>query len=120
MDARELRHTLVPWVATDGADPELQSGARKLATRWLRDRGGLDDDQVEPVLDAAASRGDATLFEAMVKEAATAPMRVDRTRIVDALGHFHDPALAARARGLLDDRRFDLRDSRAASPLPSR
>jgi len=98
-------------VANEGEDPVLQASARKLALAWLDERTGLDDDLVEPVLIVAAKHGDARLFEAMVQQAATAPVRVDRTRIVDALGHFDDPALAARARALLDDPRFDLRDS---------
>ena len=111
VDSRELRHRLVPWVANEGEDPVLQASARKLALAWLDERTGLDDDLVEPVLIVAAKHGDPRLFEAMVQQAATAPVRVDRTRIVDALGHFDDPALAARARALLDDPRFDLRDS---------
>jgi aminopeptidase N len=111
IDSRELRHHLVPWVGTDGEDPVLQASARKLAMAWLDERSGVDEDMVETVLVVAAKHGDPRLFEAMVQQAATAPVRVDRTRIVDALGHFDDPALAARARSLLDDPRFDLRDS---------
>jgi len=111
MDERQLRHLLLPWVAIDGDDPMLQSSAQKLARSWLDERTGPDDDQVEPVLMVAARRASTAFFEAMVKEAASAPIRVDRTRIIDALGQVSEPTLAARARALIDDPRFDLRDS---------
>jgi len=59
----------------------------------------------------SAARGDAALFGAMTKDALAAPSRVDRTRIIDAIGWFEAPELAAGARRLIDDSRFELRDT---------
>jgi alanyl aminopeptidase len=98
-------------VALDGEDRRLQAEAARMARAWLKDRSGADEDVVEPVLEVAAARGDAALFETMVKEALAARVLNDRTRIIDALGRFEDPALAARARALLDDPRYELRDT---------
>src|SRR5262249_17443392 len=111
VDDRELRRHLVPWVAMDGEDPVLQSSAQKLALGWLDERTGLDDDQVEAGVPVRAPRGRPAPLEAMLREGASAPVRVDRTRIIDALGHVTEPTLAARARALVDDSRFDLRDA---------
>jgi hypothetical protein len=59
----------------------------------------------------AATRGDAALFDLMEREALAGKARNDRTRIIMALGWFEDPELAARARALIDDRRFEIRDT---------
>jgi aminopeptidase N len=111
VDARELRHSLLPLVALDGDDRQLQAEAARMARAWLKDRSGADEDVVEPVLAVAAARGDAALFETMVQEALAARVLNDRTRIIEALGRFENPALAARARALLEDPRFELRDT---------
>ena len=112
LDTRELRHSLVPMVALGAEDHELQSSALRLARAWLDGKGKLDESSIEPVLHVAAARGDAHLFEAMTREAiAPSRARNDRTRIIDAIGWFEDPALAARARTLLDDNRFEIRDT---------
>jgi len=111
LDVRETRREVVPVVARGADDRTLQADATRLARRWLEDRTGLDEDVLEPVLRTAATRGDATLFDLMVREAQAARVRNDRTRIITALGWFEDPELAARARALLDDSRFELRDT---------
>jgi len=111
VDVRELRQKLLPLIALDGEDRQLQAAASRLAHAWLKDRSGADEDVVEGVLEVAAARGDGALFEAMTQEALAAPNRNDRTRIIDAMGWFEEPALAARARGLLEDSRFQLRDT---------
>ena len=66
---------------------------------------------LEPVLHVAATQGDAGLFDLMEREALAAKARNDRTRIISALGWFEDPELATRARALIDDRRFEIRDT---------
>ena len=110
VDTRELRLGLLPLVAVGAQDRELQAGASRLARDWLEGRGGLEESILDPVLELAATHGDAELFDTMVNTALSRSQN-DRTRIIDALGSFEDPALAARARALLDDPRFDLRDT---------
>ena len=77
------------------------------------------DDAIEPelvgtVLGIAASFGDAALFEAYLAEAKKTPGqvdRVDRERLLWALGQFRDPALVARALDLVLSADFDPRES---------
>ncbi len=111
LDVRETRRVVVPLVTTSAEDRTLQAEAARLARQWLADRSGLDEDVLEPVLRVAATHGDSTLFDLMVREALAGGARNDRTRITAALGWFEDPELAARARALLDDPRFEIRDT---------
>ena len=111
LDVRQTRRVVVPVVTRGGEDQVLQAEATRLATGWLKDRTGLDEDVLEPVLRVAATRGDAALFDLMEREALAGKARNDRTRIILALGWFEDPELAARARALIDDRRFEIRDT---------
>ena len=111
LDVREARRVIVPIVARGGDDTVLRGEATGLARTWLQSRTGLDEDVLEPVLQIAATRGDAALFDLMTQQAAAAQVRNDRTRIIGSLGWFEDPELAARARALLDDPRFELRDT---------
>lgn len=111
LDVRELRRILLPHVALGGDDRSLQSEATRLARSWLHDRRGPDEDVIEPVLEVAAARGDAALFDDMTRDAVEARARNDRTRTIEAIAWFDSPALAARARKLLDDPRFELRDT---------
>ena len=111
LDARELRRILLPMVSLGGDDPVLMAEATKLGRSWLQDRKGPDEDVLEHVLEVSAARGDGALFEAMTQDALVARSRIDRTRIIDALGWFESPELAARARALIDDARFELRDT---------
>ena len=113
LDAREARRVVLPMVAQGGRDAVLQAQATTLARTWLENRSGLDEDVLEPALRVAARGGDAALFDLMIRQALAARTRNDRTRIIAALGWFEDPELAARARGLLDDPRFELRDTAA-------
>ena len=114
LDTREARRVVVPAVATGAEDRALQAEARRLTLAWLADRTALDEDALEGVLETAAAHGDASLFDRMVEQALTAKARNDRTSIITALGYFQDPALAARTRALLDDPRFELRDTSLA------
>jgi aminopeptidase N len=111
LDVRETRRVVVPAVTESAEDQALRSEATRLAKGWLQDRKGLDEDVLEPVLHVAATRGDAALFDLMEREALAAKARNDRTRIIEALAWFEDPELAARARTLIDDRRFEIRDT---------
>ncbi|HMK73190.1 MAG TPA: M1 family aminopeptidase, partial [Myxococcaceae bacterium] len=109
-DDRRLRLLLVPVAAFVARDPALDAEARRLATAWLGDPRAVDGDLVEGVLRTVAVPGDAALFDQFLGAARTLTRRQDRVHAVHALGWFQDPALAARARGLLLDQSHDLRD----------
>jgi hypothetical protein len=111
LDVRQTRRVVLPIVTEGAEDQVLRAEAIRLAKGWLQERKGLDEDVLEPVLRVAATRGDSALFDSMEREALAAGARNDRTRIIEALAWFDDPALAARARTLIDDKRFEIRDT---------
>lgn len=108
---RELRSQLISLVAEEGGDEKLVAEATKLARAWLTDRKAIDPDVIQTVLSVAASRGDSALFDAFVAEAKRAPERIDRNRLLRALGGFRDPAIAEKAFALTLDPAFDTREA---------
>ena len=112
-DTRLLRPRLITFLANLGEDEALRKEARALALAWLSDRKAIDPELVSAVLTAAAFGGDGALFEAYVTEAKKpTTARIDRTRILAAVGAFRDPDVAQRAEMLLISPDFDLRESR--------
>lgn len=120
-DRRLLREALLPFMADSGRDPVLREQALLYTQAWLaaaqRD-GQAHDELMDPglraaILRSAALGGDASLFDAMLGLArATADRRL-RGQLLGALGAFGEPALAARARGLLLDAKLDSRETLA-------
>lgn len=108
---RELRAQLVKLVADEGGDEKLLAEATKLAKAWLADRNAVDPDMIQTVLSIAASHGDMKLFDAMVAEAKKTKERIDRVRLLRALGGFRDTAIAEKAFALSMDPAFDVRES---------
>ena len=111
---RELRAQLLMLVADHGGDEKLLAEATKLAKAWLVDRKAVDPDMIQTVLQMAASHGDMKLFDAFVAEAKKATERIDRNRLLRALGGFRDPAIAQKAFALPLDPAFDAREASAA------
>jgi aminopeptidase N len=109
-DDRRVRPVFVPVAARDGRDATLRAEARRLADAWVAGTGTLDADVASGVLWTAARNGDAALFDRLLDAARTRSTRREREQAIRALGGFIDPALAARARGLLLDPGSDLRD----------
>ncbi len=115
-DANLLRPQVLSAVAEYGEDRALLAEAGKLARAWLKDRGRtgtketLDDDLVGPVLRAAARGGDRALFEAYHQAAKDTKSRRERTRLLGAMGVFHDPAILKDALPILLSGEFDMRD----------
>ena len=113
---RLLRARLLPALATTGADAALAEQALALARGWLGGQQALPGDLIGPVLQTAATRGDAALFDAMTQRLRSgATPLAERSALWAALGRFDDAALADRARELLLDPGLDLRE--ALAPL---
>ncbi len=108
---RKLRAQLLWLVADDGEDEKLLAEATKLARAWLSDRKAVEADVIQTVLTVAATRGDQALFDAYVSEAKKAPERIDRNRILRAVGSFRTPALVEKALALTLDSALDARES---------
>jgi aminopeptidase N len=108
-DLQQLRITAMYIAAT--YDPTLHAQAVKLVDKWLADRSGLVDDLVDVALSAVARDGNATLFDRLLAAAKQPRDRTEIKRFTRALGGFHDPALAKRARELVYGTELDLRDT---------
>jgi cytosol alanyl aminopeptidase len=92
-EVRQLRIEIVPLVATHGEDPDLSSQAAALAHEWLKNHQSLDPDMVEPVLSAAAWKGDRALFDQFVDEIKKNKIQRERSWMIGALDSFRDPAI---------------------------
>ena len=90
-DTRLLRSSLVPYVAKDGDEPELQAEAKRLALAWLADRSAVAAEMVGGVLESAARHGDRALFDKYKDGIKTSKERRDRNRLFRALGAFTRP-----------------------------
>jgi alanyl aminopeptidase len=110
-DRKLVRAEMVPFVAEEGRDQELEREAGELARAWLQDHGVIDSNMVGHVLVAAARSGDAALFDAYLAAATSAQESYERRMLLSALGSFGDPALAQRALGLLLTGQFDMREA---------
>jgi alanyl aminopeptidase len=115
-DARSLREKLVPFVASAGEQKELIDEAEKLARAWLQHRETKPDqsiapEMVGPLLDTAAEFGDRDLFNLLRTTAIHGHEPSVREALLDALGSFRNPELAAAALDLVLSKDFDPRES---------
>ncbi|MEW9899685.1 M1 family aminopeptidase [Chitinivorax sp. PXF-14] len=110
-DAEILRSMLVPLLGDQGDDAALRQQAAVLADAWLRDHRAVPASMVEPALQLAAIDGDAARFERYLDAALREPDMKVRRQLLKALGGFRQPALLARALGLLLDTRLDAREA---------
>lgn len=110
-ETRWLRPWLVDLVADQGEDAVLRAECTKSAKAWLTNRDAIEPELLGSTLGIAASFGDSALFDAFLAEAKKAPERVDRERLVWALGQFRDPSLVTRALDLVLGSEFDPRES---------
>ena len=101
-----LRETAVTLVAIQGQDAALAREARRLAQRWLADRGALPAQVRRIVLETAAStagKDGPALFDRLLAAANATKNQNERDDIFNALGSFRDPALLRRALDLVLD-----------------
>ncbi|HEV8269140.1 MAG TPA: M1 family metallopeptidase [Thermoanaerobaculia bacterium] len=110
-DTRLLRTTVVPLVAEEAEDPQLDGEAARLARRWLVDRKAVDPDNVEMVLRLAARSGGRELFERLKTAARKTEDRRERREILAALGSFRDRTITREAMNLVFSDEFDVRES---------
>ncbi len=108
-EIQRLRAVAVPFVADRAGDAALAREARRLARRWLADRGAVPAQVRGIVLQTAArtaGKDGPALFDALYAAIASAKSRNERDDVVAALASFRDPALVRRALDLSLDARF--------------
>ncbi len=110
-ETRLLRPQLLETVGDQGADPQLENEARKLAGAWLTNRATVSAELVPAVLALAAQHGDRTLFDQLRSAARATQERTDRQRMLTALGQFRDLVLAKEAQALVLSDDLDPRES---------
>ena len=106
-----LRPVLIGFVGRYGADKRLARKLEKAALAWLTTPEGLPVEMARPVLSAAASQGDAALFDEIVAaivalRQTAAPSAEVMSTLVTGLGSFRDKALVIRALDMATDSRI--------------
>jgi alanyl aminopeptidase len=110
-DTRLLRPGVVGFVAREGVEPALRTQSLALATQWLKDHKAVHPDLVDTVLAIGADTGDAALHEALLDGAKKTPERIDRLRMLQALGTYRTPDVVSAQLPLVLGNDFDTRDA---------
>jgi alanyl aminopeptidase len=110
-DARILRPPLLELVGDQGEDPSLRAQARKVADRWLANHASASPELASAALFLSAIGGDPAFYEKLHAAAAKEPLRVERQRILQAMGAFRDPKLVQQGFQIALGDEFDPRES---------
>jgi aminopeptidase N len=95
-DRRRLRAVLIAALGTFGQDPDVVAKARAALDRALAGGTPLEPTVAGAIVKAAATHGDAALFDALAAAADHATAPEEQYRYLYALGDFRDPALVDR------------------------
>jgi len=110
-EARLLRAPLLVLVGNQGEDPAVRAQALQAAQAWLQDRKAVQTDLVPAVLQLAALSNEPGLFDQLALAAKESKDRIERQRLLAALGDFDEPALVQKALAITLDPAFDGRES---------
>jgi alanyl aminopeptidase len=110
-NTKQLRRGVLPLVAHEGRDADLIKQASDMAWKWLDAHGAIDADIVPGVLVVASRNGDQKLFDRLHADARKATDRVERERLLGAMGNFTDPKLAAQALAIILTDEFEAREA---------
>ncbi len=118
-DARILRPKLLELVGDQGEDTQLRGEARKIADRWLANHQATSPELASTALFLAALDGDAAFFDKLHAAAKAEGDRVERQRILAAMGDFRDPRLVEQGFQIYLSDEFDPREAIALVWGPS-
>ena len=93
-----LRPDLVAWLAQYGEDESVLQFVREQLPKYLKDPSSVHPTLAGLVVSLAAIRGDEALFQEYKTRFENATVPAERSRFLNALGRFRDPALRAKAR----------------------
>ena len=110
-DARILRPLLLRVVGDAGEDEQVRIKAQELALRWLSDHKSLSPEMASAALFVSAIDGDALLYDRFHSAARAEKDRVERQRILAAMGAFRDPELVQQGLSIYLSDEFDPRES---------
>ena len=112
-NTKELRSSLLALVAGRGEDQQLVKQAIDLANKWLDDHKAVQPELVGTVLGVAARHGDQKLFDRIYAAAKQTTDRVERGRLLSAMGAFNDPKIQAQSFTIMLSSEFELREGLA-------
>jgi alanyl aminopeptidase len=115
-DVRILRPTVLRVEGDEGGDLTLRAEAQKLALQWLADHKAASPELASAALHLSAIDADELLWEKLHSAAKAEPDRIERQRILGAMGAVRDPELAQKNFALFLTDEFDARE---ALPLAS-
>jgi hypothetical protein len=98
---RELRATLLPYAAERETNGALRQEARRIAQAWIGDRPAVPISMVPAVVGTAARFADRATYDLLEPLALADADGLERRHVHAALAKVRDPALRARAYGLL-------------------
>jgi alanyl aminopeptidase len=110
-NTKQLRRSLLPLVADVGRDAELIKQATELTWKWLDAHGAVDPEIVFGVLVVATRNGDQKLFDRLHADAKKTTDRVERERLLGAMGSFVDPKLVSQSLAIILTDEFELREA---------
>ena len=103
---RRLRGAVLTFLSFTAHDPGVRAEAARRGREWLKDPAAVTPDLTHVALAVAVQDSGARLFDELVQRLSVEESAQVRGRILWALGHAREPALAARARELAFDARL--------------
>ncbi len=119
-DARILRPSVLQAAGDEGEDAQIRAQARKVADRWLANHRATSPELASAALYLSAISGDGALYDRLHTAAKAEKDRVERQRILLAMGSFRDPQLVEQGFRIALSDEFDPRESIALVWGPSR
>jgi alanyl aminopeptidase len=110
-DVRILRPQLLGLEGDEGGDLQLRVDAQKLALQWLADHKAASPELASAALHLSAIDADALLWDKLHAAARAEPVRLERQRILEAMGAVRDPELAQKNFDLFLLSDFDSREA---------
>jgi alanyl aminopeptidase len=108
---KQLRRSLLELVANVGGDAELIKQATELTWKWLDAHAAVDPEIVSGILAVASRHGDQKLFDRLHADARKAGDRVERERLLGAMGGFVDPKVVSQSLAIILSDEFELREA---------
>ena len=93
---RQLRATLLYFLAHAGKDPDAITYARKIAGEYMENPASVDPEIATDAVNIAAENGDAALYARYMDHMNSAKTPEEHYRFFRGLGYFQDPSLVNR------------------------
>jgi alanyl aminopeptidase len=111
-DERQLLRPRLLWLLAARAEhPQVLAWGATRARRWLEDPAAVHPELVDTALAIAAYRGDLALWQRLRRRLDQTSDRIERTRLLRAMGHFTAPVAVERNLALVAGNELELHES---------